>query len=343
MIKSSKQNVIAYLRVSTRSQEDNLSFDVQESKIQFYCNMNDLNIIDTIKEVASGGGMERDGIKSIISLVARRDSLPFRIDGIVVHTIDRLTRSLSDYKEMQELMFNSANNIRLHTVSGGGLVPPTSKVLIEKIKQSECELNMIKVRTKLALDLKRAMGQPLGRPRYGFKYCNGELVKVPHEQEVIGMAIKWRTSGYTLKRICLELAREGKTTRAGKVFSAGAMSRMLKDYLVGGSSSSGPAAYGYKKVDGMLLRVKSEQVVIDLIMTRLKLGPTYKEIADYLHDKGIIYRDGKTFSMFHIANVVRDQKARLNNVSEETLNQTRIDSPIKKDKAVATGDQMELF
>jgi site-specific DNA recombinase len=96
---------------------------------------------------------------------------------------------------------------------------------------AEYERDLIRARTKAALQAKRARGERVGSVAYGFSLAADgvHLVAVQHEQATIARARKLARKGRSLRAIATALAREGHVSRSGQPFFAVQVVRMLTD------------------------------------------------------------------------------------------------------------------
>ena len=190
--------VLGYTRVSTKQQgASGLSLEYQEAKIRCYCSINNLDLIDIISDVKGASDLHRNGIHQIFKAVKEDSS----IKAIVVLSIDRLTRSTEDYKLLEQFIFNDDLGVTLHLVEGASL----ALSMLDRLKASEIEVGVIKDRTKKALAVKRAKGEPVGRAPYGYKYKDKELIENADEQAVVNKIKQFRAYGYTLEEIIEKL------------------------------------------------------------------------------------------------------------------------------------------
>ena len=88
------KNVVGYVRISSVSQIDNTSIEVQIEKIEMYCSLHNLNLVKIYKdEGISAKNTDRVEYQAMIDFLSKKES---GIDGIVVYKNDRLHRSLYD-------------------------------------------------------------------------------------------------------------------------------------------------------------------------------------------------------------------------------------------------------
>lgn len=87
----------------------------------------------------------------------------------------------------------------------------------------------VRALTRRALQAKRARGERAGTVPYGYSANDtGRLTPNAAEQEVIAMVGARRVAGAPLRRIVVELAREGLKSRAGKPFQLTQVANIAK-------------------------------------------------------------------------------------------------------------------
>lgn len=74
----------------------------------------------------------------------------------------------------------------------------------------------------------------------------------------------------------------------------------------------GAAPYGYSLVQGKLLPVPKEQKIVRIIMSKWKLGKSFRAIASELNAKGIPPRTGKSWDHSTISSIVNRHKKNQN-------------------------------
>ena len=87
---------VGYIRVSTEDQaREGVSLDNQRAKIQAYCDLKDLDLIEIIEDAGiSAKNLNRPGIKKVLELARAK-----QIDAIVTYKLDRMFRSTVDALE----------------------------------------------------------------------------------------------------------------------------------------------------------------------------------------------------------------------------------------------------
>ena len=81
--------------------------------------------------------------------------------------------------------------------------------------------------TSAALRAKVARGEHVGRPRYGWRVEDGELVAIEAEQTVIRKAAQLRAQGLTLRAVSAALADSGMVSRTGRPFGPSQVRSMV--------------------------------------------------------------------------------------------------------------------
>ena len=148
--------VIGYLRISTEKQH----LENQRDEIQRYADHNNIVIDLWISEVVSGR-KQASGRK-----LGRMISKMKRDDTLIVSEVSRLSRTLTDIMEIMGKCLKKGINI--YTVKENYRFDDSinSKILCFAFGLvAEIERNLISLRTKEALALRKAEGKVLGRPK----------------------------------------------------------------------------------------------------------------------------------------------------------------------------------
>ena len=178
--------VIGYLRVSTERQ--NLAN--QRDEIQRFAESKNFQIDAWVTEVASGKKKEKD--RKLGSLLKRMR----RGDTLIVTEISRLSRTLTDIMTIMGKCLN--REINLYTTKEGYSFDNTinSKVLCFAFGLvAEIERNLISMRTKEALAMRKAEGVKLGRR-------HGSYTKMNVLKENIAHVVSMLNQGSTIADVC---------------------------------------------------------------------------------------------------------------------------------------------
>ncbi len=167
--------IIGYLRVSTGKQNPGN----QQDEIRRFAESRNWIVDDWVTEVVSGSKREQD--RKLGSLLRRMK----RGDTLIVTEISRLSRTLTDVMAIMGRCLHK--EINLYTTKEGYTFDNSinSKVLCFAFGLvAEIERNLISMRTKEALALRRAEGVVLGRRKGS---CTKFNVLIENRQNVIRM------------------------------------------------------------------------------------------------------------------------------------------------------------
>jgi site-specific DNA recombinase len=203
---------IGYVRVSTEDQaKEGVSLDNQRAKIEAYCQLKDLDLSEIVEDAGiSAKNLRRVGVQKVLKLARKRE-----VDAVVVYKLDRIFRSRVDALETTKafdkwgVSFHSIEET-LDTRSAMGRFFFTLTAAL-----AEMERRLIGERTKAALAHRRSKSEKTGGDvPYGYDLTPaGILIKNETEQEVIRFIRRLNRDGYSLRRICRELEREGHLTK----------------------------------------------------------------------------------------------------------------------------------
>ncbi len=222
--------LLGYLRVSTNGQADNgTSLPGQREAIQTWARENGHEVVGWYQDAGVSGAKEledRDGLAD-----AFHDLRQGEAQGLVVYRLDRLARDLIVQEtllaELWGMQIGSVLDDRdgaavFSTIPSEGeyLTPDTDDPSRKLIRQTlgavaEYERSMIALRMKAGRDRKRRQGGYAGgRPPFGWKAEDGELVPCPDEQETVQLARELREDGMSYRQIAERLVEEGHPPRA---------------------------------------------------------------------------------------------------------------------------------
>lgn len=200
--------VHGYARVSTEEQSrDGLSLVTQEGKIRMFCQLQELALVELVKDAGiSGKTLDRPGLAIVLDDLRRGD-----VAGIVIAKLDRLTRSLADWSCLIDLYFNERAGRKLFsaqdsidTRTAGGRMVLNLLVMV-----AQWERETIAERTKDALQGKISRSERAGTLRFGYT-LNPDRRTVapdPDEQAAIDLMRRMRDAGHTYQEVVDELHR----------------------------------------------------------------------------------------------------------------------------------------
>lgn len=211
------QCVIGYVRVSTAGQAvEGISIDNQVDKIKAYCNLNDLHLVEIIRDegISAKNLSGRPQAQAMIRQATKSKS------GIVVYKLDRMFRNTIDalttinQLDKAGVSFHSINE-KLDTTSAMGKFFTTMLAAL-----AELERNVVSERTRDALQNKKSQGHRIGTVPFGFSLATDQssLVQNDHEQSILQIISHLRVKGKSYEAIATHLNQQGHTTRRGGLF-----------------------------------------------------------------------------------------------------------------------------
>lgn len=151
-----KPRTIAYLRVSTADQD----LEKNKADILRYANDKDLGKVEFIEEKISGTvSWKKRKIAEIVEQLTEGDN-------IIVSELSRIGRSMLEI--MQVLCICLEKGVHIYAIKGSWQLDNSiqSKVMAMALTiAAEIERDLISLRTKEALQVRKAKGMSLGRPK----------------------------------------------------------------------------------------------------------------------------------------------------------------------------------
>lgn len=220
------RRAIGYVRVSTSEQAtEGISLDNQKAKIQAYCNLNELELIEIIEDAGkSGKNLNREGIQDLTGRIKNKS-----IEAVVVYRLDRLSRKVIDTLTLIEtieksgITFHSLNEkIDTSTAMGRFFLNITASL-------AQMERDLISERTKDALQMKIANNERAGQIPFGWRLSEDGNTLIPHkgEQEVIRQVKRLHGQGMSYRAIC-EVLKQAGVKPQGKYWHPQTIKNILK-------------------------------------------------------------------------------------------------------------------
>lgn len=224
---------VGYIRVSTEQQAlEGVSLQAQREKIEAYCNLQGLDLVDLIEDQGISGAVSLcdrpGGIKIAASLKKHK------AQHVVALKLDRLFRDAADAltqtKTWDEL------GIGLHLIDIGGQSINTSTAMGRMFLTmmsgfAELERNLIAERTSIALQSMKARREVYCALPLGYAGQDGKLVPIDEEQRVIAEIREMRDEGKTLREIANDLNGRGIVGKRGGKFFASTIKAVLSNDL----------------------------------------------------------------------------------------------------------------
>jgi DNA invertase Pin-like site-specific DNA recombinase len=185
----------------------------------------------------SGGNLERPALKRLIREIERGN-----VDVVVIHKIDRLTRSLMDFAKLAEMLDRhdvSFVSVTQHLNTADSVGRLSLNILLS-FAQFERELASERIREKILASRRRGLWTG-GRPPLGYDSKDGALIVNEQEAESVRHIFRRYVKLRSVNDLRLELRRDGinskvrqygKGGRGGaKPFSRGALYTILHNVL----------------------------------------------------------------------------------------------------------------
>lgn len=216
------------MRVSTKEQGDKYGFEAQQRDIEEYARKNGYEIIDYVRDSASGVSEDRDGWNRIIA-DPKVQNPPYQ--AVIVFKSDRVARDIQLYFYFEWQL--KKKGVELIAVNDGFPdVPNDYKSVIKTfiIFSAEQERKNITLRTKGGRSIKAKIGGYAGgRPPFGYKSLNGELVVDVHESEIVKLIFNLRQTGSSYNQIADYLNARELYTRTGALWNRSLVFQICKN------------------------------------------------------------------------------------------------------------------
>jgi DNA invertase Pin-like site-specific DNA recombinase len=226
---------IAYCRVSTEEQaRDGVSLAAQEARIQAYCVLAGLTLVDIIRDegVSASKVLEkRPGGWALTRALARKQA-----KHVVVVTLDRAFRSTVDCLSTVQAWDKAG--ISLHLVDHGGQSIATSTAVGRMFLTmlagfAEMERRLNGERTAAALRHKKGQREVYSPTPYGFDRQGEQLTPNAPELAVIQQVRRWHQQGRSLRDIAGALTAARIPTKRGGKWHACTVRYLLRNTLYG--------------------------------------------------------------------------------------------------------------
>jgi site-specific DNA recombinase len=225
---------IGLIRVSSISQRDNTSLKNQRTKIQQYCNLQDIELHSIIEEVESGRTVKsRKGIEQLRTLVENGE-----VARVIVLKIDRLSRDL--YQGISFIKYLTEDwNIELISITESINSTTLSGKLLTQLLLSFAEFDKNNIVARLHRGKERKYqsdGQRVcGNIPFGYEYDNDLLVlNDTHKRTIRFIFRRWLqladlTKTKRMLTVLDELRRKKYLWRGNKSFNKHQVKYLLKN------------------------------------------------------------------------------------------------------------------
>ncbi|MBA7479926.1 hypothetical protein ES707_15367 [subsurface metagenome] len=195
--------VLGYARVSTLEQQRNTSLAVQRKAIKAYCKAQGWNLVHCYQDTSSGGNFDRFGISILEQRLNETD-----VAGVVVHKLDRLSRSILDARPFIDRLTESGKFL-LSIGEGLNSEQPASKMILGLLfTVAEGERDRITERMTLGRNahLEKTGQKPSGKLAIGYQRDpQGNAVFEPETADQVREAFRLKGQGVSSRRIASEV------------------------------------------------------------------------------------------------------------------------------------------
>lgn len=212
---------IGYIRVSTDRQE--LGPEAQRMAIE--AKGKELGVeVELFEDIGVSGSVEHDSRQGLSQALARL----CRGDVLIVAKLDRLSRDLLNQLVIERIVEKEGARIISCAKEGTDNDGHMGKLIRQILGAvAEYERAIIRERTRATVKVKKARGEILGHPPFGYRKEGKVLVQDDHEQTIIEMIRQHKASGYSVRRIAEVLNENAIKTKQGKMWRATQVQRIL--------------------------------------------------------------------------------------------------------------------
>lgn len=222
-------NLVAYLRRSR--EDDGYGLASQETEIRRWANDRNHEIVTVCVDNGVGGSVpaaDRPGLAEALSLIG-----PDGLDGLVVHSQDRLARAL----HIQEAVFAEVwrHGKYVYTTLDGEIAQDDPddpmRTFVRQVMGAVNELQRRQVIANMRRGRreKARQGGYVGgfSKRFGYRLIDGAWIPHPGEQEAIQIARRLRAEGLTLQGIADRLGQGGHQPSGGGKWHPATVRRLI--------------------------------------------------------------------------------------------------------------------
>jgi site-specific DNA recombinase len=210
------ETAIGYVRVSTEEQaREGVSIEAQVEKLRQYAELYDIELVDIVIDAGlSAKTLKRDGLQRALDALKRGEA-----DALLIHKLDRLTRSVADLGHLITTYFTKyqllsvTDHIDTRTAAGRLILNVLGSV-------SQWEREIIAERTTSALRYMKDQRRVYNHLPLGYRDQDGKLTEVDEEQLIVAEILEMRAQGRTFRDIAGNLNDRGIVGKRGGRYHA---------------------------------------------------------------------------------------------------------------------------
>ena len=212
--------LIAYVRVSSKTQTDNTSFETQSNAIKRFCDRMEHELIDLRQETMTASGKhKRDVFEGVLA-----DVINGQADGIVVSKLDRFARSTLEGLNVASLLISAKKDLLVVDLGFDTSTPIGKCIFSVLLSFAELERNMIAIRVQEGKKRVIESGYYCGgRTPFGFISAGGpgqrQLIPHPVQYPIRTEIFRMHNDGLSYFKIARELNKRGVKPKFGKLWT----------------------------------------------------------------------------------------------------------------------------
>lgn len=219
---------VAYIRVSTDLEKQALGAQAQRSAIEQWALKSGVTVSHWFVETVTGGASldKRPVLLESIAMVAA-----VKASGLVVQRLDRFSRDPLTAALAETQLRKHGASLICADGAGSGDSPTDELIRGILLSVARFEKALIRSRIKAALAVKRAKGERVGAPRYGFKVDGKNLIPDDEERSIVERLRALRALGLTVRAVRDQSEVEGLRNRMGRPFTVAAVHALIREPL----------------------------------------------------------------------------------------------------------------
>lgn len=206
-----EKKAIAYFRVSTDMQAEDLSLETQEKGGEIFANDNNVKIVKKFTDIMSGGNRNRKGFLDAQKYLEEHKD---EIDYFIAYDVSRIARdafaflSLFNKLNILGVKLKLINNPNLDTDSPMGKLIITILAAIFEFFRFD---NADRVRDNMIIRVKE--GKRMNNAPYGYQMIDKKMVIIPEEAEIIKFVFEQYLKGHGIVAIEKMINRDRSTIK----------------------------------------------------------------------------------------------------------------------------------
>jgi site-specific DNA recombinase len=227
-----KIKVVAYTRISTGKQLDGHGLEVQTDAVEKYCKAREWAVVERYEDVYTGTTDQRPALQRLLM-----DAPKGNFEAVVFYDFSRFARNTLHLLQLVEEL--KGRGVRICSVKDAIDAvsnPAVGELMITVLGAfAQFEHETIKRRMNGARKKLWKEGRVyIGRAPVGYKVVDGKLEMDPNTAPVVKRIFELYVGGLAMGKIGNLLRKEGLKTPAGKWYTSGGISHILRNELYTG-------------------------------------------------------------------------------------------------------------